>query len=377
MDFEFSEEQRILKKSAQDFLARELTKKTGLAEPEGEPARLRGLLSRMAELGWTGLLLPEEFGGSGASFLELTLILEEMGYHLCPGPFFSSVVLGGLPVLAAGSQEQKRKLLPRLASGDLVLTLALHEAGADLDAGSIQAKAVRQGTGFVLSGAKTLVPDAGLADFILWVARTELGPRPEDGITLFLVDTRSTGLVCTPLRTLARDRQCEVTLDRVPVQPGTVLGDPGRGWSVVADTIEKAGLARAAEMLGGAQAVLDMALAYAKERVQFERPIGSFQVIQHLFADMWIDIQGSRNLLYKAAWKIARGMSAPKETAMAKARIGEIYRRVTVSGHQVFGAIGFTMEHTMHEYHRRSISGDLTFGDSAFQRERVARELGL
>jgi len=377
MDFELSEEQRILKKSAKDFFARELARRTGPADPRGEDARLRDLLRKMAELGWTGLLLPEEYGGSGASFLELTLLLEEMGYHLCPGPFFSSVVLGGLPVLAAGSEDQKKNLLPRLASGDLLITLAFHEPGAGLDAASIQAGAVREGAGTLLSGTKTFVPDAQLADFFLWVARTEETRSPENGVTVFIVDARSTGVCCTPLKTLARDNPFEVTLDRVRVHPDMVLGEVNRGWPVVENTIEKAGLARAAEMLGGAQAVLDMALTYAKERVQFDRPIGSFQVIQHLFADMWIDIQGSRNLLYHAAWKVSRAMPAAKEIAMAKARIGEVYRRVTVSGHQVFGGIGFTMEHTMHEYHRRSISGELTFGDGAFQREKVARELGL
>lgn len=377
MDFDLTEEQKILKRSARDFLARKLSKDLVQQWEKSREGYSPALWREMADLGWMGLVIPEAYGGSGGSFLDLTILLEEMGYHVLPGPFFSTVVLGGLTLLAAGSRRQKEEYLPKMAKGEILATLALTEEGGGYEPSSIQARGVLKDDACVLGGTKLFVPDAHVADVILWVGRTREAGRPDQGLTLCLVPGKSPGVTTTVLRTLSREKLCEVSFDNVEVPANQILGEPGNGWPVVRDVLEKAAVARAAEMVGGAQAVMDMALDYARSRIQFGRPIGSFQAIQHFFADMWIDIDGSRNLLYKAAWILSRGIPAAKEAAMAKARVGEAYRRVTSLGHQIFGGIGFTMEHPMHLYHRRSMSGDLEFGDAIFQRGIIARELGL
>ncbi len=377
MDFGLTEEQKILKRSAHDFLARKLSRDLVQQLEKSREGYSPALWREMAELGWMGLVIPEEYGGSGGSFLDLVILLEEMGYHVLPGPFFSTVVLGGSTILAAGSSRQREEYLPKLAKGELVATLALTEEQGGYDSSSIQARGVLKDGAWVLGGTKLFVPDAHVADVILWVGRTREAGRPDQGITICPVPGKSPGVTITVLKTLSREKLCEVSFDQVEVPASQVLGEPGNGWPVVRDVLEKAAVARAAEMVGGAQAVMDMALDYARSRVQFDRPIGSFQAIQHSFANMWIDINGSRNLLYKAAWMISRGTPASKEAAMAKARAGEAYRRITSLGHQIFGGIGFTMEHPMHLYHRRSIPGDLQFGDAVFQRGVIVRELGL
>jgi alkylation response protein AidB-like acyl-CoA dehydrogenase len=224
---------------------------------------------------------------------------------------------------------------------------------------------------------KLFVPDANVADYLLCVARTKTTGKPENGITVFLVDSKSPGVKCTLLKTLARDKQCEVVFDKVSVPKNNILGGLNRGWQVVQDVLQKAKVAKCAEMVGGAQAALDMAIAYAKERVQFNRPIGSFQAIQHYCANMVSDVDGSRFVTYKAAWKVSEGLPAAFDVAVAKAWTGSAYGRVTLMGHQIFGAVGFTMDHDMHLYYRRAKAGDIMFGDSAFQRKIVAQELGL
>jgi len=331
----------------------------------------------MASLGWMGIAFPEEYGGSGGSFLDLVLLLEEMGYSACPGPFFSTVVLGGLPIMTGGNEGQKNEFLPKIARGELILTLALTEPKAGFDASSVRTKAIRSEGGYLISGTKLFVPDADLAHFLLCVARTQEGREAEEGITLFLVEAGAQGIECTRLETLAKDRQCEVVFRDVGVSTDEILGVENRGWPLVRGTLQRAAVGRCAEMIGGAQRVMEMALAHARERVQFGRPIGGFQAIHGHFADMWVEICGSRNLLYKAAWMLSEGIPADKEVAMAKAKVGSACRRVTALGHQIFGAIGFTMEHPMHLYYRRAMAGELSFGDSEFHKECVARELGL
>lgn len=377
MDFDLTVEQKLLQESARDFLSRECPRERVREFEETGEAYPPELWRKMAGLGWMGLIIPEEYGGSGGSFLDLTVLFEVMGFNICPGPFFSTVVLGALPVLAAGSEAQKKAILPAIARGEHLMTMALAEPDSDGDASSIMAGATPAGDGFRLNGIKLFVPYGEHADSILWVGRTGHGENAGDGITVFVVKNGAPGITKTGLKTLVRDRQCELLFKDVRVPKDSVLGKSDLGWPVVENTLEKASVVLCAEMIGGAQAVLEMSLRYARERVQFNHPIGSFQAIQHYLADMWMDIHGSRYLLYKAAWKISEGMEAGMEAAMAKARIGEAFRRVTLQGHQIFGGIGFTKEHDMHLYHKRSMTGDLQLGHGDVHRERVAVRLGL
>lgn len=377
MDLDLSEEQKIIKKSAHDFLMRECPKELVREIVHSERGYSPELWQKMAGLGWMGLIIPEEYGGSGGSFLDMIVLLEEMGYNICPGPFRSAAVLGSIPLIIAGTEAQKNRFLPGIASGDSIFTLALTEPNASYEPSSIGTSARSDGDEYVISGTKLFVPDAHVANYLLCVAKTGEGSDPEDGITIFIIDTSRRGIELINLKTIAGDRQCEVLFDEVRVSGEDILGNLNQGWPIVRETLERAAMALSAEMVGGGQAVMDMALQYAEDRTQFNRPIGSFQAVQHHFANMWTDINASRYLLYRAAWKISEGIPASMDVAMAKARIGEAYRRVTILGHQVFGAIGFTSEHDMHLYHRRSMSGDLFFGSAAFHRAQVARELGL
>jgi alkylation response protein AidB-like acyl-CoA dehydrogenase len=377
MDLGFNEEQEMMRESAQDFLRRECPRQLVRQLDESEEGYSSELWRKMAELGWMGLVFPEKYGGNGRSFLDLAILLEETGYNIVPGPFFSTVVLGGLTILTAGSEEQKMKFLPEIARGEMILSFALTEPTASYDAGSVETKAIARNGEYVINGTKLFVLNANVADYILCVARTKEAEDAEDGITVFLVDARSPGLKCTLLKTLARDKQCEVVFDDVTVSEKSIVGKKDEGWTVVKDILQKAAVAKCAEMVGGAQAALDMAVSYAKERVQFGRPIGSFQVIQHYCANMAMDVGGSRFVTYKAAWKVSEGLPAALDAAIAKAWVSEAYGRVVLSAHQIFGAIGFTMDHDIHLYYRQAKAAEIIFGGADFHRAVVARELGL
>ena len=377
MDLGLSEEQEMLRTLARDFLQKECPKRLVRQLDESDEGYSAELWQKMARQGWMGLVFPEKYGGSDGNFLDLLVLLEEMGYNILPGPFFSTVVLGGLTILAAGSEEQKMEFLPKIAGGEMILSLALTEPIASYDAASVKTKAIARNGEYVIKGTKLFVLNANVADYILCVARTRKTKNPEDGITIFLVDAKSPGVKCTLLKTLARDKQCEVVFDNVTVSEKSIVGEQDKGWPIVKDVLQKATVAKCAEMVGGAQAALDMAVNYAKERVQFGRPIGSFQAIQHYCANMATDVSGSRFITYKAAWKVSEGLPAALDVAIAKTWASEAYGRVTLSAHQIFGAIGFTMDHDIHLYYRQAKAAEIIFGDADFQRAIVARELGL
>jgi alkylation response protein AidB-like acyl-CoA dehydrogenase len=331
----------------------------------------------MAELGWMGLVFPEAYGGSGLTFLDLTILLEEMGRALLPGPFLSTVVSGGYAILRWGSEEQKKELLPKIAGGELIMALALTEASATYDAVDMTVRAVPDGDSLVVSGTKLFVPDAHVADYLLVVARTRDGEDNADGITLFLVDARSPGISCALLKTFTGDRKCEVVFDKVRVPEANMLGELDRGWEIVEEIIELAAFASCPWMVGGTQQVLEMATEYAKERVQFGRPIGSFQAIQHKCANMATDVAGARDFTYQTAWKLSEGIPCKKDMSMAKAWTGEAYRNACVEGIQIHGGIGITQDHDVQLYYRRAKGMEIAFGDADYHLELVAREMGL
>lgn len=377
MDFALSEEQEMLRKMSRDFLENECPKSLVREMEEDEKGYSLELWKKMAELGWMGLVFPEEYGGEGLNFLDLTVLIEELGRALVPGPYLSTVVYCGFPILAAGTDEQKHEFLPKIAKGDLILSLALTEPSATWDAAGIIAKATPEGDDFVISGTKLFISDAHIADYLLCVARTKESGDAEKGVTLFLVDAKSPGIGCTPLKTIASDRQFEVVFDKVQVPRKNMLGELDRGWAVIKEMLPKATLAQCALMVGGAQQVLEMTVNYAKERVQFGRPIGSFQAIQHKCADMATDVDGCRFITYQAAWKLSEGLPCALEVSMAKAWVSEAYRRTCVEGHQIHGGIGFIKDHDMQLYYRRAKASELMFGDADYHRELVAQQIGL
>jgi alkylation response protein AidB-like acyl-CoA dehydrogenase len=377
MDLNLDEAQEMLRKMARDFFTTEYPKSLVKEMAKDERGYSPELWGKMTGLGWMGLVFPEEYDGGGGSFLDLAVLLEEMGRACLLGPFFSTIVLGGLTILEAGSEEQKKKFLPQIAKGDLIVTLALTEPSARYTPDAISVKAQAEGEEYIIDGIKLFVPDAHVADCIICVARTKEGATAEEGITLFLVDAKSSGLKCTQLVTMVGDKQCELVFNKVRVPRRNILGELDRGWTCIEKVLQKATIAQCAEMVGGAQQVLEMSVSYAKERVQFGRPIGSFQAIQHHCANMATDVEGCRFIAYQAAWMLSEGLPCSKEVAMAKAWVSDAFRRVTALGQQVHGGIGFTEDHDMPLYFKRAKAWELAFGDADFHREKVAQELGL
>jgi alkylation response protein AidB-like acyl-CoA dehydrogenase len=373
MDLAFTEEQNILQTSARSFLKKECPPsllKEMSADELGYPQQLWG---RIIELGWLGVMIPEEYGGIGGDFLDLCIIMECMGEVCCPGPFFSTVVLGGTAIQSGGSEELKSELLPRLVNGELILALAVMESGAWYDTAGITAKAKEQDDAFIIEGSKTFVENAHISDTILCAAKT----GQEQGISLFLVEGKSKGVHCTLLDTLAYDKQYEVIFDKVEVPASHMIGKKGTANDLLSEIQEKAAVAKCAEMVGNMQTVFDMTLAYAKEREQFGRPIGVFQAVQHHCANMKVDLDGARFMTYQAAWKISQGLPATKEAAMAKAWTSEASRRVTMLGHQIHGAVSFCDEHDLHLFYRKAKASAVSFGDEDYHLEKIAEQLGL
>jgi 3-oxocholest-4-en-26-oyl-CoA dehydrogenase beta subunit len=301
---------------------------------------------------------------------------EEMGRACVPGAFFSTVLLGGLFILNSGGEEQKNDLLPKICKGEVILTLALTEPSGSYYPASIQTTAVNEKDDYIINGTKLYVPDANIADYIICIARTNKGTKPEEGITAFLVDRKSPGITCTLLKTIAGDKLCEVTFNKVKVTKKSIVGKLDQAWEPLQQTLQQVTVARCAEMVGGAQKVLEMSADHTKQRIVFDRPLGSFPVIQHYIANMVMDIDGSRFLTYEAAWRLSEGLPCAKEIAMAKAWTSEAYRRVTANGHEIYGGIGFTVESDMHLYFRRAKAAEVTLGDGNFSREMLAKELG-
>jgi len=377
MKLTLSEEQEMLKKMARDFLTDKCPKSVVKEIEESEKGYSPELWQEMAGLGWMGLVFPEKYGGSGMSFLDLSVLMEEIGRACLPSPFLSTVILGGLPILDAGNEAQKQEYLPKIASGEAIFTLALTEPSAKYDATSITVKASADKDAYILSGTKLFIPDAHIADYLLCVARTNEQVKAENGITIFIVDAKSPGISYTVLKTVANDKLFEVVFDGVRIPEGNILGELNHGWSVVQKVIEQAAVAKCCEIVGGIQQVLEMTVDYAKERKQFDRPIGSFQIIQHYCSDMATDVDGLRFITYQAAWRLSEGLPGTKEVAMAKAWLAESCERVFTLAHQIHGAIGCTADHDLQFYTRRAKAAELTFGDADFYREIIAQEMGL
>lgn len=376
MNIAFTEEQEMLRKAARDFLTAECPKKKVRELEEDEKGYSPEIWKKMADLGWQGMVIPEKYGGQGMSFQDFTILLEEMGRNILPGPFICTVIEGAYPILDAGTEEQKKEFLPRIAKGELICTMAHLEPTGLLDATGVTLKATQKGDHYVLDGTKVFVEMAHVANYILCVARTGKGAG-EDGITVFIVDAKSPGMHIEVMPTIGMDKLCEVQFKNVSVPAKNILGKVDKGWAIVENVMRRGAIAKCAESVGGMQAAVDMTVAYSKERVQYDRPIGAFQALQHIMADMWTAMQTSRYILYQAAWMESEGMPCTKEVAMAKAYINEKYKWVTEKGVLLHGAIGTSREHDMPLYFRRAKAADIRYGGTDFHREIVANKIGL
>ena len=378
MDYDLSTEEKLVKDAAREFFSKEIDSTSIREIAKNNKGYAPELWEKMADLGWIGMLIPDRYGQCEMSFLDMLLLLYEMGYACFPGPFFSTAVVGVITLLEAGSDAQKINLLPEVSRGDRILTLAWAEPAGTYSAYGISAKADLQNGHYVLSGTKLFVPYAHVADTILCAARTEDSKeRHEEGISLFILDKRSPGLGIEVLNSISNDKMCEVSLDHIHVPEENLLGKRGQGWSVLKKVLLKASVAKCAEMSGGAQRVVELTADYAKKREQFGVPIGSFQAVQHQCANMLTYAETSRLMTYYAGWRISEGLPFEKEAYMCKAWVSNSYRLLTGLGHQVFGGLGFMEEIDLQLYFRHAKAAELAFADSDFHREQLAEYLGL
>jgi len=371
MNFAFSEEQDELRTAVRRFLEDK--------SPETEVRRLMettegydtAVWSQMADqLGLQSLTIPEEFGGSGFSYVELIVVLEEMGAALLCAPFFSTVALGANALLTSGDDAAKADLLPDIASGETIATLAFTEDSGRWDIGGVALEATPSGDGWALNGHKSFVIDGHVANLILVVARTDAG------ISLFSVAGDADGLTRTPLATMDQTRkQARLEFSGTSAR---LIGTDGGAEAGLSKTLDLAAVALAAEQVGGAQRCLDTAVEYAKTRIQFGRPIGSFQAIKHKCADMLLEVESSKSAAYYAGWAAAEDSDElPVVASLAKSYCSEAYFHAAAENIQIHGGIGFTWEHPAHLYFKRAKSSELLFGDPAYHRELLAQRIGI
>jgi alkylation response protein AidB-like acyl-CoA dehydrogenase len=371
MNFAFSDEQEELRAAVRRFL----TEKS----PESEVRRLMdttegydpAVWSQMADqLGLQSLTIPEEFGGSGFSYVELIVVLEEMGAALLCAPFFSTVALAANALLTSGDDDAKKNYLPGVASGETIATLAITEDNGKWDFSGIECAAEPKGDRWVLDGHKMFVLDGHVADLVVVAARTA------EGVTLFAVDGDAVGLTRTPLPTMDQTRK-QARLE-FSATPATRLGTDGGAEPGLSKTLDLAAVALAAEQVGGAQHVLDASVEYAKTRIQFGRPIGSFQAIKHKCADMLLEVESAKSAAYYAGWAAAEDSDElPVVASLAKSYCSEAYFHAAAENIQIHGGIGFTWEHPAHLYFKRAKSSELLLGDPSYHRELLAQRIGI
>jgi alkylation response protein AidB-like acyl-CoA dehydrogenase len=379
MDFTFNEEQEELRATARSFLEDQAGSEEIRKAMESDLGYDPELWKQIGmELGWPSVHIPEEYGGLGLGYVELMALLEVAGGSLLCAPFFSSVCLGANALLVGGSEEQKQELLPGIAEGQTIATLACVEDSGHWDAASIEATAREDGGDFILDGKKSFVLDGHCADLMIVAARAP-GTKGEDGIELFALPSSTEGITQRMLPTMDQTRRLsEIELAGVRVPASSRMGDAGSGWASLRKTLDLAAVAIAAEQAGGAQKCLDMAVEYAKERIQFGRPIGSFQAIKHKCADMMVQVESARSAAYYAGCVAAEdGEELPTVASLAKAYCSDTYFRCAADSLQIHGGVGFTWEYDVHVHLKRAKSTESFLGDATYHRELVAQRIGL
>ncbi len=372
MNFAFSDEQDQLREFVRSFLEDKSPEPAVREQMDTEQGYDEAVWSQMAEqMGLQALAIPEEYGGQGFGFVEQIVVLEEMGRALLCAPYFSSCVLGANTLLQSGDEAAKQAHLPGIASGETRATLAFTEESGRWDEAGIAMQASADGAGgFTLDGTKSFVIDGHTANLILVAARSAAG------VSLFSVAPDAAGLTRTALSTMDQTRK-QAKLE-FSATPATLIGSEGAGWEVLSTVLDLAAVALAAEQVGGAQTCLDMSVEYAKVRVQFGRPIGSFQAIKHKCADMLLEVESAKSAAYYAGWCAAEmNDELPQVASLAKSYCSEAYFHAAAENIQIHGGIGFTWEHPAHLYFKRAKSSELMFGDPTYHRELLAQRIGI
>ena len=372
MEFDLSKPQKLLKDSAREFLSRHCKSQRVRELMNTETANDDELWQAMADQGWTSLLIPEEYGGLGGELLDLAVVCEEMGNACLPGPFQATLFSTAL-IDRAASPKQKAQYLEAIASGSLKATVAQLEETADWDLDAVGLKAVRDNGRLLVSGRKLFVADAASADLLICVATYD-GGNGESPVILPM-SKGADGVEIKSMPSMDETRKVyEVQFNNVSVNGADVFGADGNARGALVQATQVATVALCAEMVGGMQWILDTTVEYAKTRHQFGRPIGSFQAVQHQCADMLLMTESARSATYYAAWAVTEGVpNAGTAVSIAKAYCSDAFREVGNRGVQVHGGIGFTWEHDLQLYYKRSKAAETMFGDATFHRERIAR----
>jgi len=376
MDTRFTKEQEMLRKSAREFLKMECPIDVVRELEENEKGYDPKIWKKIANLEWTGLIIPEEYGGMGMTFQDLTIILEEMGRNIFPSPFLPTMISAFL-IIEVGNEEQKKKFLPKIARGEVIITPAFFENSGELNYADILTWSRFNQNNYLITGTKLFVEMANIADYFICPAITYGSNSSPEGVSLFLIDAKDPGIEYEVMPSIALNKLCEVRFKDAVVPDANILGELGKGWPVVERAVKKGAIAKCAESIGAIQACVDMTVQYCKDRVQYNRPIGAFQAIQHRLSEMWISMQTSKYLFYEKAWKESEGLSCDKDIATVKSYINEAYKFVTKWAVRLHGAIGTTREHNISLYYRRAKEADCSFGNTAFHRKTVAKEINL
>ncbi|MCH6267278.1 acyl-CoA dehydrogenase family protein [Neobacillus citreus] len=335
------------------------------------------LYKEIAELGFLGLIIPEEYGGVGGSLMDLAIVVEEAGWAALPAPFLSTISYGVIPLLENGTEEQKRMLLPQIAEGKLIFTGAMSEPKAHYDLRHVAALADADGDGYSLSGKKLFVPFGESADYLLTLARTSSGQSVgEQGLSLFLVKGSQPGIHFKPLPAVGPDRLYEVEYQNVTLLSSDALGDINNGWSVTQKTIQMAAALQCVEMAGVLRRALEVTNDYVKERRQFGRPIGSYQSVQHRLSDMFTIVEGGRLAAYQAIWRLEAGLPAEREVSIAKVWLGKAGQNVLTGAHQLHGGMGIDLDYPLQFCYRRFKSQQLNLGNASAFLKQISQSLG-
>jgi alkylation response protein AidB-like acyl-CoA dehydrogenase len=369
LDLTFSEEQEMLRETVRGVCAT-TSPLSVVRELEDDPVGYSPeLWKQLAHLDLIGLQLPEEYGGSGMTTLETVVLYEEFGRSLAPSPHFVSSILSGGALVRGGSEAQRQEWLPRIVTGDAVLTPAWLEPENGFGPKGVQVRAVPDGDGFTISGTKRHVAFAKAATALVVLART--GDAPGD-IDLFLVDPAADGVTLTQQMSISSDTQYRVDLDRVRVGPEDRIGEAGTGWATWDSVMHEGIILAAAQAVGGATYATEITVQYAKDRHQFDKPLGAFQALAHYLADAATTVDGAEVLVHEAAWASAEGRSVAKLAPMAKLYACRTFRDVTATAQQIFGGIGFTVEFDIQLYFRRAKQLQLSWWDTRYLEELVA-----
>ncbi|MFC1977087.1 acyl-CoA dehydrogenase family protein [Chloroflexota bacterium] len=374
LDLKLTESDEMLRKTALDFLGRDAPKEVVQTLQETDTGYTEELWKKVAEMGWLGVIIPEQYGGTGNPLTSAGVLFEALGTGPLPGPYFSSGILGSLIVLEAGTEEQKQNILPDVAEGEQILTLALTEPEYSWEPGGVQTTAKSKNGDFVLNGVKLFTNDAQAATHFIVAARTGKGADAK-GVSLFLVDGKADGVSVRRLPGFFSGRNFEVKLDSVKVARSAMLGDKDEGWPALKQGIDKSIPVLCAYEVGGCQAVFTMAVEYSRTRIQFGQPIGRFQRVQDMILEMFDHLEAARWTTYEALWKLDTQKPAAQSIHLAKVVASRAYWEVCILAHRVFSGISFSKEHSVSFHTRASRSLYNFLGDPAYHKQQIARLL--